>query len=79
MNTPTIDSPDHPSRAHAPLQPGDQADRTVGCRQTQPGCCGRNSLPTVCAFVRSDGICLAPPTSWKRQYSVLSGRAKTRR
>jgi hypothetical protein len=76
MSTSTIDSPDHLTRAHAPLQPGDQADRTFGCRQSQPSCCGRNSLPSVCAFARADGFCLAPPTSWKRRYPVLSQQAK---
>lgn len=63
-------------RAHAPLQDGDRADRTVGCRQSQPNACGRNSLASVCAFARSDGICLAPPTSWKRQYASLFQEAK---
>ena len=79
MSTSTIDTPGHFLRARGLLQPGDRADRTVGCRQSQPSCCGRNSLPTVCAFARADGICLAPPSSWKRQYAVLNRQAKARR
>ena len=78
MSTPTIDSPDHFLRVQGLLQPGDRADRTVGCRQSQPNTCGRNSLPTVCAFARADGICLAPPTTWKRQYAMLSQQVKAR-
>jgi hypothetical protein len=71
--------PDRLQRSGAPLQEGDRADRTVGCRQTQPKCCGRNSLPSVCAFSRPDGICLAPPTSWKKQFAALSRQAKAPR
>ena len=66
-------------RVQGLLRPGDRVDRTVGCRQSQPNNCGRNSLPTVCAFARADGICLAPPSSWKRRYAVLSQQAKARR
>ena len=67
-----IDPREHLLRAQAPLQPGDRVDRTVGCRQSQPSCCGRNSLPTVCAFAREDEMCLAPPTSWKKRFAELS-------
>ena len=28
-------------------------------------------MPKVCAFVRADGICLAPPMSWKKQFLKL--------
>ncbi len=28
-------------------------------------------MPTVCAFVRQDGKCLHPPTSWSKQYIAL--------
>jgi hypothetical protein len=75
MSDSTVDLPDQLLRSGAPLQPGDRADRTVGCRQSQPNCCGRHSLPSVCAFARADGICLAPPTSWKRQFAALSQQA----
>ena len=64
---------------HAPLNPNDAPDKTVGCRHTQPAICAKNSLPKVCAFVRADGMCLAPPVSWKKQFLKLqsgSGKAK---
>ncbi len=77
MSGSTVGLADQLLRSGAPLQPGDRADRTVGCRQSQPNCCGRNSLPSVCAFARADGICLAPPTSWKRQFAALSQQEKT--
>ncbi len=70
------ETPDRLGRAGAPLQPGELADRTVGCRQSQPNSCGRNSLPSVCAFARADGICLAPPTCWRKQFAALSQQAK---
>ncbi len=76
MTAPIGGAPDPLLRAHAPLHPDDRADRTVGCRQSQPSCCGRNALPTVCAFARADGICLAPPTSWKRLFAALNREAK---
>ena len=77
MSGSTVGLRDPLLRSGAPLQPGDRADRTVGCRQSQPSCCGRNFLPSVCAFARPDGICLAPPRSWKKQFAVLSQREKT--
>jgi len=60
---------------HAPLKPNDTIDRTVGCRHTQPNICAKNSIPKVCAFVRPDGMCLAPPTSWKKQFLKLKAAA----
>jgi hypothetical protein len=56
---------------HAPLKLGDSSTRTVGCRHTNPDICAKNSMQNVCAFVRSDGICLAPPASWKKQFVKL--------
>jgi hypothetical protein len=62
---------------HAPLQQNDTAEQTVGCRHTQPAICAKNSIPKVCAFVRPDGMCLAPPQSWKKQFLKLkTGTAK---
>jgi hypothetical protein len=72
MHTPTRSSLEQLLHARDPLQPGDREDRTVGCRQSQPACCGRNSNPAVCAFARADGFCLAPPTSWKRKFTALT-------
>lgn len=56
---------------HAPLNPNDTEKQTVGCRHTQPVICAKNSMEIVCAFVRKDGICLAPPASWKKQFNKL--------
>lgn len=56
---------------HAPLNLDDTEKQTVGCRHTQPAICSKNSLVNVCAFVRKDGMCLAPPASWKKQYHKL--------
>jgi hypothetical protein len=60
-----------PSVFHAPLKPKDTAIQTEGCRHTNPTICGSNSLPQVCAFVREDGMCLKPPSSWAKQFKLL--------
>ncbi|MBM3839659.1 MAG: hypothetical protein FJ398_17150 [Verrucomicrobia bacterium] len=66
-----------PEAFHAPLKPSDTAEQTVGCRHTQPNICAKHSMPKVCAFVRADGMCFAPPTSWKKQFLKLkTGAAK---
>jgi hypothetical protein len=62
-----------PSVFNQPLKDGDQADRTVGCRHTNPDTCGKHSIEKVCAFVREDNMCLDPPLSWKKQYRKLAG------
>ena len=59
---------------HAPLNQKDAPNQTVGCRHTNPDICGKNRLPKVCAFVRSDGICLSPPQSWPKQFQALKNR-----
>ena len=64
-------------RFHEPLVEGDTAQKTVGCRHTNPDVCARHSLSTVCAFARADGMCLAPPTSWAKQYEKLLRVRKT--
>lgn len=56
----------------APLGEKDTEKQTQGCRHTNPDICAKNSLPAVCAFVRSDGICLAPSRAWAAQYRKLS-------
>jgi hypothetical protein len=61
----------NPAAFHAPLKPNDTPEQTVGCRHTQPSICAKNSMPKVCAFVRLDGLCLAPPMSWKKQFLKL--------
>ncbi len=59
---------------HAPLQDGDSATATVGCRHTNPNICKKNGMPELCAFVRGDGTCRAPPASWAKQFVALSVR-----
>lgn len=56
---------------HAPLHPSDTEIQTYGCRHTNPIICGKHALPTVCAFVRENNICLAPPLSWLKQFNKL--------
>lgn len=56
---------------HAPLHPLDSEKQTFGCRHTNPIICSRHNLPSVCAFARSDSICLAPPLSWPKQFMKL--------
>lgn len=64
------------SAFHAPLHPLDTVERTFGCRHTNSIICSRNSMPDVCAFVREDGICLAPPRSWPKQFVKLQEKQK---
>jgi hypothetical protein len=59
------------SRFHEPLNPLDTEKQTYGCRHTQPNICARNQLRNVCAFVRKDNVCLAPPLSWPKQFQKL--------
>ncbi|HJW76028.1 MAG TPA: hypothetical protein VJ787_10225 [Thermoleophilia bacterium] len=61
-------------RFHEPLLPGDTEKQTVGCRHTNPAICAKNAMPSVCAFARVDGVCLAPPASWAKQYLALARR-----
>jgi len=56
---------------HETLKPKDTEKQTEGCRHTNPNICASNSVPRVCAFVRSDGMCLKPPQSWAKQFKVL--------
>lgn len=63
---------------HAPLHPVDTEKQTKGCRHTNPNICAKNGLPKVCALVREDKICYAPPQSWPKQFQKLKdGKAKS--
>lgn len=62
---------------HASLRPGDTESTTVGCRHSNPDICSKNGLMTVCAFMRKDGMCLAPSKDWPRQFRHL-GRSATK-
>lgn len=55
----------------SPLNEGDTDKQTIGCRREHPEFCSKNSLEGICAFVRSDIVCKAPPTSWTKQYLKL--------
>ena len=57
-----------------PLQPGDTGERTAGCRHAQPDNCAKNEMRDVCAFVRTDGMCLSPSARWPKQYRILLAR-----
>ena len=59
----------------APLHELDTEKQTYGCRQNNPDICANNSLPGVCAFVSSDGICKKPSRAWKKKYAELKGGA----
>ena len=59
------------ARFHEPLLVGDSEAQTVGCRHTNPAICAKNAMPSVCAFARADNVCLAPPSSWPKQFKKL--------
>ncbi|MGN1140931.1 MAG: hypothetical protein ACI4TF_07005 [Oliverpabstia sp.] len=59
----------------APLQPGDTAEITVGCRANNPDICKNNGIPELCAFEREDGMCRMPSKAWNKQYQKLSKEA----
>lgn len=59
------------NRFHDPLDPRDSEARTFGCRHTNADICKKYRMATVCAFVRADAMCDAPPLSWGKQYRKL--------
>ena len=61
---------------HAPLNPRDTEDQTVGCRANNPDICKNNGIPGVCAFECADGICRMPSKAWKKQYQKLKAEGK---
>jgi len=62
-------------RFHAPLQPGDTATISLGCRHTNLEICRKHSMLHVCAFVRRDGMCHKPPASWPKRYTALKNKS----
>jgi len=56
---------------NAPLHPLDSETQTYGCRYANPDFCAKNRLPKVCALVRTDKICYAPPHFWPKQFQKL--------
>lgn len=64
---------------HAPLHLQDTEKQTIGCRHTNPDICAKNQMPKVCAFARSDNVCLSPPASWPKQFQKLKeGKSKAK-
>ncbi|MEQ1665685.1 MAG: hypothetical protein ABL927_09950 [Bdellovibrionales bacterium] len=61
---------------HNPLNEGDTQEKTVGCRHNNPNICSKYWRSDVCAFGRKDGICVAPPASWKKQYLKLADQKR---
>jgi hypothetical protein len=59
----------HPARE--PLHERGTEKQTVGCRHSNPDLCVKNRMPSVCAFARADGICLALPRSRSKNYKRL--------
>lgn len=60
---------------NSPLKEKDTLEQTVGCRHTNPDICGSAYIESVCAFSRSDRMCLRPSRAWKKQYKrLLEGR-----
>lgn len=53
------------------LNKEDTEYQTYGCRANNPDICKNIDAPEICAFVRNDGICKKPSTSWKKQYHKL--------
>ena len=58
-------------RFHEPLVAGESPTRTAGCRHRTPNSCSKHSMPSACALVRVDRLCLAPPGSWAKQFERL--------
>lgn len=58
-------------RFHEPLDAGDTAELTVGCRNTNPDISAKHSMAAACASVWADGTCRAPPKSWPKQFEKL--------
>lgn len=56
---------------NAPLHKADAPDKTYGCRAYNPNICSNADIPQICAFVRSDGMCMKPSRAWKKQFYKL--------
>jgi hypothetical protein len=67
----------HLRRFDPPVQPGETDAQTIGCKHSNKLNCGRNGMPKVCALVREDGMCLAPPSSWVRYYRATVSAGAT--
>jgi hypothetical protein len=59
-----------------PLHPRDTPLETFECRRAEPIYCKNYRLPKVCAWVRSDKMCLCPPVGWEKRFAVLKRKAR---
>ena len=67
-----MNSREKQKKAHeAPLHMLDTEYRTRGCRHTNPDICSSAYITDICAFCRSDEMCLSPSRSWKKKYDEL--------
>jgi hypothetical protein len=66
-----------PSAFHASLHSLDTETQTFGCRHSTPYFCAKNCLPKVCALIRPDKICFAPPSSWAERFKKLQTEKST--
>jgi hypothetical protein len=68
--------------SHTPLHPLDSEKQTVGFRHANSDNCAKNAIPKVCALVRTDKTCHAPPRSWAKKFKkhkegrILTGQMK---
>ena len=68
-----------PNIFHEPLHPLDSEKQTLGYRHTNSDICAKNGLPKVCALVRADKLCVAPPMTWPKQFQKLkAAKAKSK-
>jgi len=58
----------------SPLKPEDNLLQTYGCRYHNPVMCKHIGQPKICAFTRSDNLCLNPPNTWKRHFLHLNDK-----
>ena len=64
------------NRFHLPLTTNDTEGQTLGCRHSNSDVCAKNGMEKVCAFVRPDGLCVAPPLSWAKQFRKLKAASE---
>lgn len=55
----------------APLNDGDTATQTYGCRANNPDICKNCYVDGICAFASADNICKNPSVKWKKYYMQL--------
>jgi len=56
---------------NAPINAGDTATQTYGCRANNPDICKNCYVDNICAFTSQDKICKAPSAKWRKYYLQL--------